>query len=294
MSHSDADSAVAPSQPASQEQVDGYSPSSLFDEYYYAHGCGHPYERSDDWLAAFERMANRIVRDIRPNSVLDAGCAMGFLVEKLRSHQVDAFGIDVSTYAIEQVHKSVQPFCQVGSITDPFPQRYDLIVCIEVLEHMDGADAEQAVANFCQFTDDVLFSSTPYDYKEATHFFVQPPEYWAELFGHHGFFRDVDFDASFITPWAVRFRRRTEPTARIIRDYERRHWLLQKENQDLRALALEMRESLAASAETESAIESVDELPNLRNEVERLSDLVQRYENGRFMRFMRWLHQLNR
>ena len=67
--------------------------------------------------------------------------------------------------------------------------------------------AERAIAHLCQASDDILFSSTPLDYREVTHFNVQPIEYWTYQFALHGFVRDVDFDASFITPWAVRFRR---------------------------------------------------------------------------------------
>ena len=73
----------------------------LFDSYYYAHGCGKlPYERNQGWLDTFERIAKRIVQDVQPVSVLDAGCALGFLVEGLRNQGVDAFGIDISAYAI--------------------------------------------------------------------------------------------------------------------------------------------------------------------------------------------------
>jgi hypothetical protein len=99
----------------------------------------------------------------------------------------------------------------------------------------------------CQHSDDILFSSTPNDYKEVSHFNVQPPEYWAELFAREGFFRDVDFDASFITPWAVRYRKVDEPLHRIVRNYERKFWLLWKENSDLRDLTIELREDLAVS-----------------------------------------------
>jgi DNA repair exonuclease SbcCD ATPase subunit len=155
--------------------------------------------------------------------VIDAGCALGLLVEALRDRGVDASGIDLSSYAIEQLHDKVKPHCRRGSIADEFPETYDLVVCIEVLEHMPPADAEAAVANFCRHTDDVLFSSTPFDYREPTHVNVHPPEHWAELFARHDFFRDTDFDASFVTAWAVRFRRRTEPVHRVIRGYERHY-----------------------------------------------------------------------
>ena len=228
--------------------------NTLFDAAYYATGLGLPYKRDERWLAFFAGVANKIVAEIGPGSVLDAGCALGMLVEQLRARQVDAEGVDISEFAIGSAHPSVQPYVRVGSVAAPFGRRYDLIVSIEVLEHMPRAEAERAVANFCAHSDDVLFSSSPLDFKEPTHFNVNPPEYWAALFAQHGLFRDVDFDASFVTPWATRFRRRSEPPHRLVRDYERRFWELWRERGDLRQLALEQREQLVdAEARAASA-----------------------------------------
>ncbi len=225
--------------------------SQHYDAYYYQHGCGMPYERSNpQWFKFFGGVADRIQQGINPQTVLDAGCAMGFLVECLRDRGVEAFGVDISGYAIARVREDLKPYCWVGSVFAPLPRRYDLIVCIEVLEHLRQPESEQAIVNFCQYTDDILFSSTPLDYKEPTHFNVQTPEYWAEQFVRQGFVRDVDFDAGFITPWAVRFRRTGEPLPRLIRNYERRFWLLWKENADLRNLAGEMRDQLAMATQT--------------------------------------------
>lgn len=278
-----------------------------FDSYYYRHGCGRPYQRNAEWLASFGAIAERIAGAIQPRTVLDAGCAMGFLVETLRDRGVEAFGVDLSEYAIGQVAPNIQPYCWVGSIADPFPQRYDLIVSIEVLEHMPRAAAEQAIANFCAHTDDVLFSSSPLDYREATHFNVQQPEVWAELFARQGFYRDVDFDASFITPWAVRFRRSAEPIHRIARDYERRFWLLWKENTDLRSLTIEMRDQLAAQEHAAAAGPQIDDLRRqVAQRDAQIADLEQRaqwlerqasesrralaaVEQGRIMRLLRWI-----
>ncbi len=223
--------------------------SQLFDAYYFSQGCGSPYGRTPEFLAFFDNIAARIVSDIHPATVLDAGCAWGLLVEALRKRSVEAYGIDISEYAISQVHPEVRPYCMVGSVTDPFPRRYDLVVSIEVLEHMPPDAAGAALANLCQATDDVLFSSTPFDYKEATHLNVQPPEVWSEMFARHAFVRDVDFDASMITEWAVRYRKTQEPFHRLVRNYERKYWLLHKENSDLRQLALEMRQQLSASSQ---------------------------------------------
>ena len=204
--------------------------TEIYDRYYYASGCGQNYERNEKWLRFFGSVADHIVSEIGPAMVLDAGCALGFLVETLRDRRVQAFGVDISEFAIANAYPPIQPFCWVGSLIDPLPQKYDLIVTIEVLEHIPASAGEQVIANLCAYTNDILFSSTPFDYKEATHCNVQPPEYWAERFARHGFFRDVDFDASFITPWAARFRKTREPVGRVIADYERRWWQLQQEN----------------------------------------------------------------
>ncbi|EFO81262.1 hypothetical protein OSCT_0851 [Oscillochloris trichoides DG-6] len=219
---------------------------NLYNEYYYATGCGAPYCRNEHWTTFFGHIANQIVTSIGPQRVLDAGCALGLLVEQLHLRGVEVAGVDISEYAINTAPESIRPLLRIGSITEPFGQRYDLIVCIEVLEHMPRAAAEQAVINFCQHSDDILFSSSPLDFKEATHCNVQPIEYWADLFARQGFVRDVDFDASFLTPWAIRFRRSSEPLHRIVRDYERRFWELWKANTDLRELAVEQRQQMEA------------------------------------------------
>jgi GT2 family glycosyltransferase len=188
------------------------------------------------------------------------------LVEGLRKRGVEAYGLDVSEFAIQNVHEDINKYCWVGSVTKPFPQKYDLIVSIEVLEHMTQSEAEKALENICLHTDDVLFSSTPFDYKEASHFNVQPPEYWSEKFALLGFYRDIDFDASFITTWGGRFLHKLEPSHRIVRDYERKFWLLWKENTDLRELTLEMRSDLSSNEQRNQNLEG--QVHNLEGQVQ--------------------------
>ena len=155
----------------------------------------------------FGDVADGIVRDLHPSSVLDAGCAMGFLVEALRKRGVDACGIDVSEYAISQVDESVADRCRVASLTEPLERRYDLITCIEVLEHIPPAEADGAIANLCAATDRLLLSTTPEDYGEATHLNVQPPEAWSAALAREGFLRDLDHDVSYLSPWAALYTR---------------------------------------------------------------------------------------
>ncbi|MBK8047997.1 MAG: methyltransferase domain-containing protein [Anaerolineales bacterium] len=250
-----------------------------FDANYYAHGCGRPYQRDGLWLAQFGAVADRIVRDLEPQSVLDVGCAYGLLVETLRERGVDAYGIDVSEYAISQAAPVVQPYVHVGSAVEPFGRTYDLIVTIEVLEHLPPEQAEPAIANICRHTDDVLFSSSPLDYSEITHFNVQPPEIWARHFANQGFYRDVDFDASFITPWAARFRRLSGPVANIVTAYERRFWQLQQASQARRQLNVQQRNELAQHEFNNRELAA--EVAQLREQVERLRSQNQELQADR-------------
>jgi len=231
-------------------------PQELFGAYYYATGCGIPYQRDAHWVNFFGQIAEAIVTRIAPRTLLDAGCALGLLVEQLRLQGVMAEGVDISEFAIANAPEVVRPYVRQASVAEPFGQRYDLIVCIEVLEHMPQPEAERAIANFCAHSDDILFSSSPLDFREATHINVHPSEHWAELFARQGFLRDVDFDASFITPWAVRFRRRSDTLPRVVRDYERRFWELWKETTDLRDLALQQQHTIGASTERVSSIQA--------------------------------------
>lgn len=207
---------------------------ATFDAFYYAHSCGRPYARDEEWLRFFGGIADRIAADIAPRRVLDAGCAMGLLVEALVARGIDAHGVDISEYAIAQAAPALAGRCRVGSLTTPLDAQYDLVVCIEVLEHMPADEARLALTNICAHASDVLFSSSPTDFGETTHVNVQPPEAWAEAFAREGFLRDLDYDASYITPWAVRFRRRTEPPPRIVREYERAAARLMIERNELR------------------------------------------------------------
>ena len=194
-------------------------------------------------------IADRIVRELQPSSVLDAGCAKGFLVEQLRERGVDASGIDMSEHAIAEVHESVRDHCRVASLTEPLDRRYDLITCIEVLEHLPAAEARAAVDNLAAATDRLLLSSSPADYGEPTHLNVQPPEHWSALLAADEFLRDLDYDASYITPWAALYTRRPTSTPEVVRAYDRSWWRLRHEISELREPVVEMQGRLEELAD---------------------------------------------
>ena len=182
--------------------------SSVFDAEYYLAGCGpFPYQRDDRWLHFFGGVAAEIIRSLHPQSVFDMGCAMGMLVESLWDLGTPSRGVDISAYAIGLVRPDMRRYCSVGSVTDPIEGSYDLITCIEVLEHVLPEEAQRAIAVMAAATNTILFSSTPTDFVEATHVNVQPVSAWIDQFGAAGFVPDLVFDASFLAPHAILFRR---------------------------------------------------------------------------------------
>jgi SAM-dependent methyltransferase len=238
-------------------------PAPSFDESYfssssYSEETGIPYERHEAWLALFGAMADYICTVIAPRTVLDAGCAKGFLVEALRDRGVEAYGVDISEYALRQVREDVRPFCWQASLAEPLPDRYDLIVCIETLEHMPPADSERAIINITAHTDDLIFSSSPIHFREATHINLRPPEHWAERFAARGLRRDFETDLStVISDWAVRFRRRQEPLPELVDEYERRLSVLAAERTGLRRQLIEDRAGMAQRTPAEVELAAI-------------------------------------
>ncbi len=72
--------------------------------------------------------------DIKPtDSVLDFGCAKGYLVKALRSLGRAAWGCDISEYALSQADRDTEMFLFHA---DELWAHYDLIICKDVLEHV--------------------------------------------------------------------------------------------------------------------------------------------------------------
>lgn len=191
------------------EPDDSWSLASEYDQGYYEGRFGHEPCRLDNdaWAGFFDRIADFIVERYAPSTVLDAGFGAGLLVRALRDRGVDASGIDISEYALSQLPPELREHCRLASVTEELPGSYDLVICIEVLEHLSAAAGASAIANFARHTDRVLFSSTPDDVTEPTHVNVQPPEYWVRSFATVGFVPAMTDVSAVVAPQAIVFER---------------------------------------------------------------------------------------
>lgn len=196
--------------------------SYFFNEFQKVNG-GNNYMDEEKWVPFFQRVAQRIVDLFNPTTVLDAGCACGYLVAALRDLGVQAYGFDISKYAISKVREDVQEFCFEHSITKPLPSRvpetYDLVVVTEVLEHLFPEEGELAIENLCKYSDTIVFSSTPSDVEDRTHVNVQQPEYWAEMFYNNSFAKNFIFDMTTLSPWCVVYEKFSD-MKKLVFNYE--------------------------------------------------------------------------
>jgi hypothetical protein len=211
---------------------EGVSALELYGESYYASHCGPiPYDRSQPlWAEFFGNIADELVRTFRPRRAFDAGCALGFLVEALWDRGVTAYGRDISKYAISNARFDIRQYCSVGSLAQPIEGPFDLITCIEVVEHMTEEEGRTAIANMTAAADRIVFSSSPTDLTEPTHINVKPPIYWIQAFAAHDFAPLIETTLFSITPYALAFeRRKAKPSddflyacAEIVRDRMKR------------------------------------------------------------------------
>ena len=131
----------------------------------------------------------------------------------MRDRGCEAFGIDVSDYALSRARDDIVKYLSVDTILRPMGRKFDLIVTIEVIEHIKEEDCETAIRNMCAAADSVLLATTPDDFDDPTHFNVQPPVYWVKQFAKFGFAPDITHDAGYLTPYAILFRKSKKPMA---------------------------------------------------------------------------------
>jgi len=217
------------------------------ESYFQSHlGSDEPYDwGSPHWRTFFIMVAERIRAVTNPSAVLDVGCARGLLVQALCEQGVDAYGIDVSHHAIDTAHPNVASRLSVGS-AEEITGSWDLITCIEVLEHMAPTDAERAIDSMCAASDRVLLSSTPTNFTEPTHVNVREPAAWAASFAERGFFRRTDVDLSFLAPWAVLFERADVSTRDLVYRYEHYAYPMRVEVLEKRAALLDAYRKMAS------------------------------------------------
>jgi SAM-dependent methyltransferase len=185
------------------------------------------------WVGVLDRVADEVVRQLNPRRVLDASCGSGLLVKRFRDRKVDAWGLDFSEQAIAGAAPEVRPYCRVVTAGFDAGARYDLVICINTLEHV-GAEGSFLRA-ITSVTDQLLFASTPFVPGGPPLLRARPTMEWIELLAAYGFAPNVGFDASFASPHAMLLQRRQPlPTdvAQLFSERIDRRYIVARELED--------------------------------------------------------------
>jgi SAM-dependent methyltransferase len=164
----------------------------------------NPYTRDyhDQISEGARRSAARILPLVfklcSPKSIVDVGCGPGAWLRVCRELGVsDILGIDGQTLDTSVLQIPVDRFlpADLASLTPAglraqsllVQRRFDLVLCLEVAEHLPEASAQSFIQTLCSLGPVILFSAALPNQGGTAHINEQLASYWASLFSRQGF-----------------------------------------------------------------------------------------------------------
>lgn len=118
------------------------------------------------WLPELTiRMAHSLIVNLpikADETVLDFGCSKGYLVKALRFLDCEAYGVDISSYAIDNCDPEVSQYCELVTGSNFGTERggYDWLIAKDVLEHMSETML-RALLTMAHSVTDHIFAVVP-------------------------------------------------------------------------------------------------------------------------------------
>ena len=100
------------------------------------------YSQARELLSAFAIWTNEL---FMPESVLDVGCAYGFVVKKFQELGIPASGVEYSSYAVSRAVAQEVSEGDVRDLSRFKDNSFDLVMGTELLEHIPEDDLFKAI-----------------------------------------------------------------------------------------------------------------------------------------------------
>ena len=133
---------------------------------------------------------------IKPKSVIDVGCGIGTFLHVFKQNGIsDYLGVDGDWVDKEMLSRYIE--LDKFKVTDlengvDIDRKFDLVICLEVVEHLKEDSADKIVKDLTSLSDVILFSAAIPGQGGQNHINEQWLEYWLEKFKKHGYsFHDV-------------------------------------------------------------------------------------------------------
>lgn len=134
-----------------------------------------------------DRLALFIKSELDPSSVIDVGCGPGHFVESLRGLGLNAYGIDVD----ERVRG--KDYLEYKSLLDMTDEVADVVLCLEVAEHIEETKSQEVVDKVVNATKEILiWTAAQTGQGGIGHINCQPLDYWKQKFIDAGMTHDIE------------------------------------------------------------------------------------------------------
>ena len=138
-------------------------------------------------FSAHDARVDKLISITDPMSVLDVGCAYGYIVQKLLHRRIFAMGIDISKWAAEKAKEVIPHNFIRHDMREPLPfadKEFDVIYCEGVLEHIEEEKIEAIMKEFDRVAlrryIQVSFAHHKDVEKEYGHICLKPADWWFE------------------------------------------------------------------------------------------------------------------
>lgn len=129
---------------------------------------------------------SKLISNIKFNTVVDLGCGRGYYLKKFIEMEKESLGVELSKICCEKYLKDLPHVCSdIENFSVNNNKKYDLVVCMDVMEHIDPDKVEQTIKGIRPLSDVAIFGVANHVDNELgfeLHLTVEDSIWWEERF----------------------------------------------------------------------------------------------------------------